>query len=88
MTYSDKNRAMFAGEIEEIKGKGLYKEKRFICSPQDANMDAVAIEAAVFLKNSRLVNDMSIPPWNWNLKTFRARFVFRLQKNEPPAAHW
>ena len=50
-------------------------------------MDAVAIEAAVFLKNSRLVNDMSIPPWIWKLKTICARLAFRLQKNEPPVAH-
>ena len=38
MTYSVKNREMFEGEIEEIKSKGLYKEKRFICSPQDAEI--------------------------------------------------
>jgi len=38
MVYSDKNRAMFAAEIEDIKSKGLYKEKRFICSPQDASI--------------------------------------------------
>ena len=39
MAYSDKNREMFAGEIEEIKEKGLFKEKRFICSPQDAEIE-------------------------------------------------
>jgi hypothetical protein len=34
MAYSNKLRDIFAAEIEEIKSKGLYKEKRFICSPQ------------------------------------------------------
>ncbi len=38
MAYSNKTRDLFAADIEEIKGKGLYKEKRFICSPQDASI--------------------------------------------------
>ncbi len=39
MAYSDKTRRLFAGEIEAIKEKGLYKEKRFIWSPQDAEIE-------------------------------------------------
>jgi glycine C-acetyltransferase len=46
MAYSDKNRALFAGEIEQIKEKGLYKEKRFICSPQDAEIEVEYPEGA------------------------------------------
>ncbi len=46
MAYSDKNREMFAGEIEEIKEKGLFKEKRFICSPQDAEIEVEYPEGA------------------------------------------
>ena len=38
MAYSDKTRGLFAAEIDTIKGKGLFKEKRFICSPQDASI--------------------------------------------------
>ncbi len=36
MAYTDKARKQYQEQIEEIKSKGLYKEKRFICSPQDA----------------------------------------------------
>jgi glycine C-acetyltransferase len=38
MVYSEKliRAAQFAGGAREIRTKGLYKEKRFICSPQDA----------------------------------------------------
>ena len=50
MAYSDKNRAMFAGEIEEIKEKGLFKEKRFICSPQDAEIEVEYPEGAAHAK--------------------------------------
>jgi len=39
MAYSEKARTLFAGEIEAIKQKGLFKEKRYICSPQDAEID-------------------------------------------------
>ncbi len=46
MAFSDKNRAMFAGEIEDIKSKGLFKEKRFICSPQDAEITVEYPEGA------------------------------------------
>ena len=46
MAYSKKTRDLFAAEIEEIKGKGLYKEKRFICSPQDAEITVEYPEGA------------------------------------------
>lgn len=36
--YSDRTRTFFAGEIDSIKAKGLFKEKRYICSPQDAEI--------------------------------------------------
>ncbi len=38
MAYSDRTRAAYMAEIEAIREKGLYKEKRFICSPQDAEI--------------------------------------------------
>jgi len=38
MAYSEKTRAAFSSEIDSIREKGLYKEKRFICSPQDAEI--------------------------------------------------
>jgi glycine C-acetyltransferase len=46
MAYSNKLRDIFAAEIEEIKSKGLYKEKRFICSPQDAEITVEYPEGA------------------------------------------
>ncbi len=46
MVYSDQTRTMFAGEIEAIKEKGTYKEKRFICSPQDAEITVEYPEGA------------------------------------------
>ncbi len=39
MAYSDSTRTLFAAEIEAIKEKGLFKEKRFIWSPQDAEIE-------------------------------------------------
>ena len=36
MAFTDKTRQLFAEEIAAIKEKGLFKEKRFICSPQGA----------------------------------------------------
>jgi len=36
MAYSTATRQVFAGDIEAIKEKGLFKEKRFICCPQAA----------------------------------------------------
>jgi glycine C-acetyltransferase len=50
MAYSNKNRDLFAAEIEEIKGKGLYKEKRFICSPQGAEIEVEYPEGAAHQK--------------------------------------
>jgi glycine C-acetyltransferase len=46
MAYSDRTRTVFAGEIETIREKGLYKEKRFICSPQDAEIEVEYPEGA------------------------------------------
>lgn len=46
MAYSDKTRALFATEIESIKEKGLFKEKRFICSPQAAEIEVEYPEGA------------------------------------------
>ncbi len=46
MAYSEKTRQVFAGEIEEIRGKGLYKEKRFIWSPQGAEIEVEFPEGA------------------------------------------
>lgn len=46
MAYSDGTRAAFADEIEAIREKGLYKEKRFICSPQDAEIEVEYPEGA------------------------------------------
>ncbi len=48
--YSAKTRGVFAAEIEEIKAKGLYKEKRFICSPQDADITVEYPEGAAHEK--------------------------------------
>ncbi|MBD3368573.1 MAG: glycine C-acetyltransferase [Candidatus Eisenbacteria bacterium] len=38
MAFSDETRKAFSGEIEAIREKGLFKEKRFICSAQDAEI--------------------------------------------------
>jgi glycine C-acetyltransferase len=46
MAYSEKIRALFTGEIEAIREKGLYKEKRFICSPQGAEIEVEYPEGA------------------------------------------
>ncbi len=46
MAFSDETRKAFAGEIEAIKEKGLFKEKRFICSPQDAEIKVEYPEGA------------------------------------------
>jgi glycine C-acetyltransferase len=46
MVYSDTTRKLFADEIETIREKGLYKEKRFICSPQDAEIEVEYPEGA------------------------------------------
>ena len=41
MAFSDETRKLFAEEIDQIKQDGLFKEKRFICSEQDA---AITVE--------------------------------------------
>ena len=46
MAYSNAIRDVFAGEIGQIKEKGLYKEKRFICSPQGASIEVEYPEGA------------------------------------------
>lgn len=46
MAYSDKTRELFAEDIVTIKSKGLYKEKRFICSEQDAEITVEYPEGA------------------------------------------
>jgi len=46
MAFSDSTRSLFADEIEQIKGDGLYKEKRFICSEQDAEIEVEYPEGA------------------------------------------
>ena len=46
MAYSEKTRTLFAGEIDSIRQKGLFKEKRYICSPQDAEIDVEYPEGA------------------------------------------
>nr|MBC8424580.1 aminotransferase class I/II-fold pyridoxal phosphate-dependent enzyme [bacterium] len=48
--YSTRTRGLFAAEIESIKEKGLYKEKRFICSPQDAEIEVEYPEGAPHAK--------------------------------------
>ena len=50
MAYSKLTRDLFAAEIEEIKSKGLFKEKRFICSPQDAEIEVEYPEGAAHEK--------------------------------------
>ena len=39
MAYNENTRQLFSSDITTIKDKGLYKEKRFICSPQDAEIE-------------------------------------------------
>ena len=46
MAYTDKAREQYKGAIQEIKDKGIYKEKRFICSPQDAEITVEYPEGA------------------------------------------
>ena len=46
MAYSDTARAAFAAEIEGIRDKGLFKDKRFIWSPQDAEIEVEFPEGA------------------------------------------
>jgi len=46
MAYSDKTQQVFADEIVQIKDKGLYKDKRFICSQQGASIKVEFPEGA------------------------------------------
>ena len=46
MAYTDKVRATFAAGIEGIREKGLFKEKRFIWSPQDTEIEVEFPEGA------------------------------------------
>jgi len=39
MAYSDRVRASYAKELDEIRSAGLFKEERFICSPQAAEIE-------------------------------------------------
>lgn len=38
MAYSEKSREHYRGVLNDIKEQGLFKEERFICSPQDADI--------------------------------------------------
>ena len=46
MAYSTATRQAFADDIATIKEKGLFKEKRFICSPQAAEIEVEYPEGA------------------------------------------
>jgi glycine C-acetyltransferase len=46
MAYTEKARKLFAEDIQAIKDKGIYKEKRFICSPQGASIEVEFPEGA------------------------------------------
>ena len=46
MAYTKKARDLFAQDIQDIKDKGIYKEKRFICSPQNAEIEVEYPEGA------------------------------------------
>jgi len=46
MAFSDSTRDLFADEIKKIKEDGLFKEKRFICSEQDAEIEVEYPEGA------------------------------------------
>ncbi len=46
MAFSDSTRSLFADEIVQIKEDGLFKEKRFICSEQDAEIEVEYPEGA------------------------------------------
>lgn len=50
MAFNDKTRNIFADEIQRIKEDGLYKEKRFICSEQDAEIEVEYPEGAQLKK--------------------------------------
>lgn len=50
MAFSDSTRGLFTDEIEKIKEDGLFKEKRFICSEQDAEIEVEYPEGAAHKK--------------------------------------
>ena len=50
MAYSTATRQAFADDIATIKEKGLFKEKRFICSPQAAEIEVEYPEGAACRK--------------------------------------
>lgn len=50
MAFSNDTRKLFTNEIEKIKDDGLYKEKRFICSEQDAEIEVEYPEGAAHKK--------------------------------------
>ncbi len=50
MAFSDSTRGLFTDEIEKIKENGLFKEKRFICSEQDAEIEVEYPEGAAHKK--------------------------------------
>ncbi|MCD4848263.1 MAG: glycine C-acetyltransferase [Candidatus Aegiribacteria sp.] len=50
MAFSNDTRNLFTNEIEKIKDDGLYKEKRFICSEQDAEIEVEYPEGAAHKK--------------------------------------
>ncbi len=50
MAYSTATRQAFADDIATIKEKGLFKEKRFICSPQAAEIEVEYPEGAACKK--------------------------------------
>ncbi len=50
MAFSNDTRKRFTNEIEKIKDDGLYKEKRFICSEQDAEIEVEYPEGAAHKK--------------------------------------
>ncbi len=50
MAFSENTRGLFTDEIEKIKEDGLFKEKRFICSEQDAEIEVEYPEGAPHAK--------------------------------------
>ncbi len=50
MAFSDSTRGLFTDEIEKIIEDGLFKEKRFICSEQDAEIEVEYPEGAPHAK--------------------------------------
>ncbi|MCD4690195.1 glycine C-acetyltransferase [bacterium] len=53
MAYTDSTRRLFAEDIATIRKKGLFKEKRFICSPQAA---AIKVEYPEGAEQTEVLN--------------------------------